>query len=112
VVLGLTGLVLAVTNPDQATYESFATTQLVDYLSQEVCSDTVQTLGLNRDCKNLLRSNQTLIRRLIARQTQRQNFLFFSIYRTDLEIMALLPTYQFETVGGLGQFHVYKSEKK
>ncbi len=112
IVLGITGGALIVTNPDQATYESFATTKLVDYLGREVCSNAVQTLGLNRDCEKFLRSNQALIRRLITRQTQRQNFLFFSIYRTDLELTVLLPSYQFETMGGLGQFYVYKSEKK
>ncbi len=110
VLAGAAGL-LAVTNPDQTAYEAFAVTQLVDYLGKEVCGDAAKELGLNQDCEKLLKSQQSAIRRLVARQTERQNFIFFSIYRTDLEIMAFLPSYQFETIAALGQFYVYKSEK-
>jgi Domain of unknown function (DUF4359) len=108
--IGASGI-LAATNPDQTSYESFAATQLTHYLGQEVCGDAAKDLGLGQECEKLLRSRQSAIRRLVARQTERQNFLLFSIYRTNLELMAFLPSYQFETVAALGQFHIYKSEK-
>ena len=111
VVLAGAAALLASTNPDQTSYEAFAVTQLVDYLDKEVCGDAAKELGLSQDCEKLLTSQQPAIRRLVTRQTERQNFLLFSIYRTDLEIMAFLPSYQFETIAALGQFHVYKSEK-
>jgi Domain of unknown function (DUF4359) len=111
VVLAGAAVLLVATNPDQVAYEAFAVTQLVDYLDKEVCGDAAKELGLSQDCEKLLKSQQSAIRQLVTRQTERQNFWLFSVYRTDLEIMAFLPSYQFETIAVLGQFHLYKSEK-
>jgi hypothetical protein len=111
VVAGLGG-VLAMTNPNPTAYETFATNKLADYLSTKLCGNEAKKLGLQQDCEDTLRSGRVPLRRFITRQTDRQNFLFFSIYTTQLEISPLLPSYRFETVGGLGQFYVYKSERQ
>ncbi len=106
------GVILAITNPDQAAYEQFAAKQMADYVGQNLCAKDAQSLGLHQECEELLQSNHGIIQRIIARNTERQNFMFFSIYRTDLELTILLPAYRFETVGALEQFRIYKSEKK
>jgi uncharacterized protein YceK len=121
IVAGITlagaGAILATTNPTQSAYEKFATKQLIAYLEQNTCAKA--PFGLERRCKSLLESNQSQIQTLIAQGTQRQNFIFFSLYTTDLSaekvlpigLGDLLPSYNFGTVGIFQNFHIYKAKK-
>ncbi|MBD0389868.1 MAG: DUF4359 domain-containing protein, partial [Nostoc sp. C3-bin3] len=52
------------------------------------------------------------IQEIIARTTERQNYIIFSIYRTDLKISSWIPSYKFETVGAFDQFYTYTAEKE
>ncbi|WP_315889713.1 DUF4359 domain-containing protein [Kovacikia minuta] len=71
-------------------------------------------------CKSLLASNKSEIRKLIANGTYRQDYVFFSIYKTDLipgsvlpsVVASLLPSYHFETVGIFQQFFVYQKKEQ
>jgi hypothetical protein len=105
---------MAVTNPGQAAYEDYAAKQLTAYLKSNACTQAPNVLGnlLQNQCAQLLDKNQSQIRRLIANGTDRQNFLFLSIYKTDLSISQLLPSYHFETVGAFQTLHTYKAERR
>jgi hypothetical protein len=110
------GVATVVTNPHQARYETYATQQLSTYLQQEVCPNTVIIDSL---CRSAVRDNQAQIRRFIATNTERENYIFWSIYKTDLApgellppaIGGSLPAYHFETIGIFSSFHTYKAER-
>jgi hypothetical protein len=117
VLLGLGG-VAAITNPDPKTYEEFAARQLSQYLKENTCAKA--GLALQSSCGSLIEDNQAQIQQLISTNTERQNFLLLSIYKTDLSpgellpdfLSNLLPSYHFETVGAFSHFQVYKIKKQ
>ncbi len=126
-ILGVTliglGGALAVTNPDQTTYEDYATRQLTAYLrdqSGELCSNTPDFLeGLLQGgdrcealVEDLLTDNQDQVRQFISQQTERQNYFFASVYETDLEVHSLLPSYHFKTVGVFNTFFIYEADQQ
>ena len=51
------------------------------------------------------------VQRLTA-NTRQQNFIFFSIYTTDLSVSSMIPSYHFETVGALQNFYTYKAQER
>lgn len=104
------GGIMAATNPQQPAYEVFATGALIDYAGENLCTK-VPIIG-QAQCESLLRTNQTEIKRIIARGTERQNYIFFSVYVTDLSISTWLPSYHFETVGLFGKFIVLKAREE
>ncbi len=123
--IGLVGLVgvgiaAAVTNPGPVAYEDYATQQITNYLQQKECikaSETVQEL-----CKLLEQESvQQQIGKLIANNTDRQNFGVLSVYKTDLNSKRLLPSivssflslpaYHFESVGIFNTFLTYQAER-
>jgi Domain of unknown function (DUF4359) len=116
VLVGL-GVAMAVTNPGQDSYEEYATQQLTAYLRDNTCADAGELLRAG--CNQLLNENQSEIQELIAANTERQNFGVVSLYKTDLSVGELLPSflrsavpsYRFETVGVLSSFHVVKAKK-
>jgi uncharacterized protein YceK len=109
VLLAGLGAVMAATNPDQQAYESFATEALIDYGGKKLCPK-VPFLGQSQ-CQSLLQSNKKEIRRFVTEGTQRHDFFLFSIYKTNLSIHPLLPSYEFGTVGAFQQFYVYKAKQ-
>lgn len=114
VILGGVGTALLITNPPPAIYEEFAVLRLADYLKQEVCSQAPTLMGnsLQAQCLMVVSSSQPQLKQIIAKNTQQQNFLFFSIYKTDLSIGSMLPSYHFETLAVLRNFYIYKSEQR
>jgi uncharacterized membrane-anchored protein len=117
------GVAMAVTNPNQEAYNQYAARRLAQYLQEEECvkiEDSVRDL-----CKLLEREQgQNLLRQLIASNTERQNYLLLSIYKTNLSTSDVLPSflsgllslpslsYQFETVGLFSNFQIYKAERE
>ena len=116
------GIAAAVTNPSEAEYQQYAADQLSTYLKDNVCTQAPETLGLRDRCVELAESNQGEFEALIASNTQRQDYVFFSVYQTDLSVNSLLPpyisigsllpTYHFETFGAFKNLYIYKAEKK
>jgi len=114
------GVAMAATNPDRVTYERFATQALFIYAKEKLCPQAPNIFGLRGQCAGLLQSNQALIQQLIVNGTQRRNFLFFSLYTTELSASSILPpalssmvpSYRFETVGVFQQFVVYKVQEQ
>lgn len=108
------GVLMATTNPSQNNYEKFAVQKLTDYLKKDVCQKAPNVFEnfLQRNCSILVDSSRPQMQQIIAQTTQKQNFLFFSIYRTDLSINPFIPTYHFETVGVFQNFYIYAAEKQ
>ncbi|MBF2027837.1 MAG: DUF4359 domain-containing protein [Oscillatoriales cyanobacterium C42_A2020_001] len=103
------GIVMAVTNPSQAAYETYATQKIVTLLDRNVCAEAPTAFGLRNDCKNLLKTNRSKIREFVADSTERRDFLFFSVYTTRLSVASFLPTYRVETIGAFHQFQIYET---
>lgn len=108
------GVAMATTNPSQRNYEEFAVQQLTQYLKKDVCVKAPKAFGnfLQRNCSVIVDSSRPQIHQIIAETTQRQNFVFFSVYRTELFINPFIPTYHFETVGTFQNFYIYAAEKQ
>jgi uncharacterized protein YceK len=112
------GSVMVTNNPDQEAYETFATQALVDYAEQNLCKK-VPIIG-SAQCRSLLTSNKSEIRKLIAEGTQRQDYVLFSIYETDLSpssmlppvVASLLPSYHFKTAGVFQRFFLYEKKEQ
>ena len=111
VVLGVT---MAKTNPSQAEYEEYAMQQLTKYLKSDVCNKTPKMLEnlIKLDCDKLVDSASPQVRELVAATTERQDFIIFSIYYTDLKLNSWLPSYTFESVGAFENFYTYSAEQQ
>jgi hypothetical protein len=118
------GAAMAVTNPGQDAYEEYAVEQLSEQLNERVCSDA--PVFLSNACESILEDNQNWIRELVASETERQNFIFLSLYTTELSSNDVinqvlpptfslsvenLPSYHFETVGVFRKFYTYRAER-
>ncbi|MEH2437421.1 MAG: DUF4359 domain-containing protein [Nostoc sp.] len=112
--LAALGMTMANTNPSQVEYEEYAVQRLTEYLKTDVCKKTTNIIEnlIRFNCDKLVDSANPQIQEIIARTTERQNYIIFSIYRTDLKINSWLPSYKFETVGAFDQFYTYTAEKE
>lgn len=122
VIVGL-GVALGVTNPGPDEYVDFAVAQGTEYLETEACTLELPLFsGPFQDrCLELVQSEaaQDRIRKAMIEKTERQNYLLFSVYRTELAIQDIVPfipgnfvpTYYVESVGILKTFRVYKTEE-
>lgn len=108
------GVVMALTNPNQSTYEQYAAEQLTEYIKDEVCQDAPKFLGnlLQHNCDQLIESSSPALQKIISTNTQRKNLIFFSVYITDLSVSSSIPAYHFESVGVLQKFYTYTAEKR
>ncbi len=121
------GVAMTLTNPSQPAYNRYATKRLTRYLNENVCPQAPNILGnnLQDQCVDLLKENQDDIQKLIRQNTTQRNFLFLSLYKTDLSAYELLPreirqfispqllpTYTFETVGIFQGFRTYKAQRQ
>ncbi|WYL95043.1 MAG: DUF4359 domain-containing protein [Gloeotrichia echinulata IR180] len=112
--LAALGVTMAKTNPSQAEYENYAVQRLTDYLKTDVCKKTQNIIEnlIHFNCEKAVDSASPQIRPIISQTTQQQNLLFFSIYRTDLKLSDLIPSYRFETVGAFNNFYTYSAEQQ
>lgn len=112
--LAVLGVTMAKTNPSQAEYEEYAMQRLTKYLKSDVCKKTPNVLEnlIKLDCDKLVDSASPQIREIISGTTQRQDFIIFSIYRTDLKLNSWIPSYTFESVGAFDNFYTYNAEQQ
>ncbi len=112
--LAALGVAMAKTNPTKADYEDYAVQRLTEYLDQNVCTKTTSLLEnlIKFDCQKFLNSANPQIREIIAGSTHRENFIVFSIYRTEFKLNSWLPSYKLETVGAFDSFYTYNSQKQ
>jgi hypothetical protein len=109
VCLGL-GVAMAVTNPNQESYNQYAV-KIEDSL-RDLCQLLEREQG------------QSLLRQLVSQNTERQNYFLFSIYKTNLSTRDVVPSflsgllalpslsYEFETVGLFSNFQIYRAERE
>jgi Domain of unknown function (DUF4359) len=112
--IAVLGVAMANTNPEQAKYEEYAVQRLTAYLKTDVCQKTPNFLQniIQFNCNKLVDSANPQIRDIIAATTARQNYVIFSVYRTEIKIDNLLPNYKFETVAAFDNFYTYKADKQ
>ncbi|BAZ30802.1 hypothetical protein NIES4074_32690 [Cylindrospermum sp. NIES-4074] len=112
--LAALGAIMANTNPEQPGYEKYAVSELTTYLKKDVCKKTPDLLEnlVKFNCNKLVDSANPQIRDIINATTVRQNYIIFSVYRTELKISDWIPAYSFETVGAFNNFYTYKSEQQ
>lgn len=108
------GVSMALTNPAKESYQEYAVETLSTYLKDEACMQAPSVFGnaLRSQCKSLVDTGRPQIEQIIAQSTQQHNFIFFSVYRTDLEIGPFIPAYQFDTLGVFQNFYIYRAEEK
>ena len=100
------GMIL--TNPGSAAYQEYAVEKLNLELKERACS---KVGGFRGACHAIVARLRPQMGGIIFQGTERQNFLFFSIYSTNLSLHPSLPSYHFETVGVFYNFYIYKGEK-
>ncbi|MBC6478256.1 MAG: DUF4359 domain-containing protein [Hormoscilla sp. GM7CHS1pb] len=105
---------MAMNNPGRTAYEEFATQELSAYVQENVCTQGEASFRdiLQAPCKKLVKSLQLQLQTIIAENTERNNWGLFSIYKTELYLADFLPSYEFGTVGVLGNLYIYKTEEK
>jgi hypothetical protein len=110
------GTLFAATNPGPDRFEQFALTQASIYLQQQVCTQPLPVLGIRlvEQCQQLVQQNSLAIALLLRNSTRREDYCFFSLYRTDLAIAnhlpflprTLGPRYEVKTLAVLGRFYI------
>ena len=107
------GIIMALTNPGQKAYEQYASKALNVYLKENVCTQLPPEISgfLQSHCHSLVDIMSPQLSQVIANQTQRQNFILFSIYQTDLSIPSPSLDYQIKTLGVLQNFYIYEAEQ-
>ncbi|NJL81920.1 MAG: DUF4359 domain-containing protein [Chloroflexaceae bacterium] len=107
------GLLLVASNPPPQTYEQYATEELAAYLKEEACANVSESFGgfLVRYCRSAVDSGRPQLRELIVQTTQRHNYLFFSVYETNL---AFGPVFAIraQTLGILQHFFILDIEER
>jgi len=108
------GVAMTATNPSRAEYEEYATERLSKYIKEQGCSKTPSFLDniIKFNCAKAIDSVNPQIKQIIKASTQKDDYVLFSVYRTNLQINSLIPSYKFETVGALDNFFTYKAQKE
>lgn len=106
--LGVGG-VMALTNPQQDAYEAYAIEQIANRAKDECNKAPAGFRGvLQEPCRAAIAAAKPQIRLLLRTATTRQNFVLFSIYKSDLSEPALNFQAQVETIGIFNHFYTYK----
>lgn len=117
VALGIVGIGLAVTNPNPRGYQDYATDRLTVYLKENLCSGLPSQLQqFSELCRTqgatLLDTARPQLQSILEQNTKRENYLFFSIYRTRFSLPPIVPAYEFETLAIFNQFYIYQAQKQ
>ncbi len=116
---------LVSTNPGPTAFAEFGGRQLTAMLTKELCHNN--GLGgmlrlLISQCPELVRSQKHVLGQLVQAHTRRSNLGLFSVYRTNLDLAAVLPglrrvsdlrlpRYEATTLGGAGQFILLQAQE-
>jgi hypothetical protein len=109
---------LVITNPGPVAFADYGGGRLTALLIKELCSQDGLTGMLRlfiRQCPALILSQRQVLGTLVQSHTSRSNYGLFSIYRTKLDLAALLPglrqipdlrlpRYEATTLAAAGQF--------
>lgn len=106
------GIILGLSNPNQNAYSKHLAKETSLNLKENICSEAPEALGgfIKAQCNNLASRGEPQIKRMINASTQRNNFLIFSLYETEMSIVRGTPSFEAEAIGFLGNVWVYRSE--
>lgn len=105
VLLGL-GVALAATNPGRDAYRDYAGDRLATYLQTDVCDDAGNFANV---CESFVETSRPQLATIVDRGSERQNFLLFSLYHTDLSVpVPGVPQVRARSVGVFQQFYTYE----
>jgi hypothetical protein len=93
IVFGLS-VALAFNNPRQEDYTEFATQTVSKFLIRDLCRANDHTPKLfdtmiKDGCQTFMQQGKTEIHAFVAHNTERQNFILFSLYTTEFPIRPL-----------------------
>jgi Domain of unknown function (DUF4359) len=108
--VGGIGVLMALTNPDLDAYEEYAV-ERVSGLARDQCDRAPAGFGivLQGPCRAAIDGFRPQIRPLLAATTSHQNFVFFSIYKSDISIPAVNFNARVESIGIFNNFFTYKT---
>lgn len=106
------GIFMAMTNPDQSAYDTFTTQRLAAFLRENVCAEAPETFNLRHDCLALIQNNRSQLQEFVSKNTYRRNFVFFSVYTTELSVAPFVPTYRVQTIGVFNNFYIYDATQQ
>jgi Domain of unknown function (DUF4359) len=100
----------ALTNPDQSAYENYAVDRIGE-LARDQCNKASAGLGivLQGPCRAAVDAYKSQLRPLLAATTTRQNWIVFSIYKSDISIPTANIKAQVESIGIFNHFFTYKT---
>ena len=112
ILLGLAAIAYF-TNPQGVSYQKYAQTAIGNQFKDRVCDRVSEELGvwLEGQCHILIDTTSPYLAEIVSQQTDRRNFLLFSIYQADLPLPEPLPSYHLETIGIFGNFYTYQAKK-
>jgi hypothetical protein len=104
------GAAMVLSNPSQDAYEAYAIEQIANRAKEE-CNRAPAGFGevIKAPCRAAVEAAKPKLRPLLKTSTTRQNFVFFSIYKSDLAVPALNFRTQVETIGIFNGFYTYKA---
>jgi Domain of unknown function (DUF4359) len=104
------GGLMALTNPDQSAYENYAVDRIGD-LAKEKCDRAPDGLGvfIQKPCRAAIEAYKPELRPLLAATTSRQNWVLFSIYRSNIMVPIVNLPVRVEAIGIFDCFFVYKA---
>jgi hypothetical protein len=104
------GGLMALTNPNRAAYEDYAVDR-VSSLARDQCDRAPAGFGvmLQGPCRAAVEAFKPQIRPLLAATTSRQNWIFFSVYKSDISIPAIDFKARVESIGIFNNFFTYKT---
>ena len=102
-------IILIITNPGMTQYEVYASDRLTAYLKDDLCVQLADKL--KNPCYILVDTASPQIRMTVSQSTKQQNFVLFSIYKTELSIPSVTHIYHFATLGIFEKFFTYQAEK-
>lgn len=110
-VIGIGGA-MAATNPSRESYKDYAADKMSTHLKKEVCSDAPEIL--QSSCASLVDVGRGPMKEMIDKSTQRHNFIFFSIYETNLKLPNVpgVQSYRFKTIGIFQNLIIYESQEQ
>jgi Domain of unknown function (DUF4359) len=92
---------LASTNPDQSAYKVYATKQAISLAKEQCLPLDFISKGL---CLIAAEAATPIIQPLITATSSRQNFILFSIYKSEISVADISFNAKVESIGVGGQF--------
>ncbi len=102
--VGAATLVLVWENPAPGQCQTYGAHQIALWAQRRVCG---RKQPPSPRCLDLTALVTARLSPAIRQNTQRHNFLLFSIYTTTFALPPVVPTYHFSTLAILGNFYTY-----